>query len=194
MEPINIQFAPATGTADEWNEAYARLADYFRSYRIHNRIRRTQLILETLNQAAEAHAKDPTRKPTALAIEKARETMQAWLKGIYQEVDRLDVTPAQVEVAGRVSFHLAEGPERWSEAFMDKANIPAEMAQAMRAAVTASGPRLDVSRMTPREIDLGLAVVAENTFEGLGKYAFIRYFLLAALVVGVLSYVYQLLR
>ena len=68
MEAVNIQFAPATGTEEEWNEAYARLADYFRSYQLHNRIRRTQLILETLRKAAEAHAKDPSRRPTAHAI------------------------------------------------------------------------------------------------------------------------------
>ncbi|MBL9116825.1 MAG: hypothetical protein JNJ83_17590 [Verrucomicrobiaceae bacterium] len=191
MEAINIQFAPATGTADEWNEAYARLADYFRSFRIHNRIRRTQLILETLNKAAKAHELDPTRKPTALAIEKAREAMQEWLSGIY---DNLEMTPEQIEVTGRVGFHLSAGPERWSESFLDKRKIPKAMAQAMRAAVTASGPRLDVSKMTPRDIDLGLAEVAEGTFEGLGKYAFIRYLLLALLVIGVLSYVYQLLR
>jgi hypothetical protein len=56
MEAVHIAFAPATGTEEEWNDAYARLADYFRSYRLHNRIRRTQLILETLRRAAETHA------------------------------------------------------------------------------------------------------------------------------------------
>ena len=40
MDAVTIEFAPATGTEKEWNEAYARLADYFRSYRLHNRIRR----------------------------------------------------------------------------------------------------------------------------------------------------------
>ena len=34
MEAVNIQFAPETGTEEEWNEAYARLADYFRSYQL----------------------------------------------------------------------------------------------------------------------------------------------------------------
>ena len=72
MEAVNIQFAPATGTEEEWNEAYCRLADYFRSYQLHNRIRRTQLILETLRNAAKAHAKDPSRTPTAHSIEQAR--------------------------------------------------------------------------------------------------------------------------
>ena len=41
MDGVSVNFAPKTGTEDEWNEAYARLADYFRSYRLHNRIRRT---------------------------------------------------------------------------------------------------------------------------------------------------------
>lgn len=46
MEAVDLQFTPETGTEEEWNEAYARLADYFRSYQLHDRIRRTQLILE----------------------------------------------------------------------------------------------------------------------------------------------------
>ena len=54
MEAVNIQFAPATGTDQEWNEAYARLADFFRAYRLHNRIRRTQLVLESLRRACGA--------------------------------------------------------------------------------------------------------------------------------------------
>ena len=63
MEAVNIQFAPATGTEEAWNEAYARLADYFRSYQLHNRIRRTQLILETLRKAARTQARAmPARK------------------------------------------------------------------------------------------------------------------------------------
>ena len=74
MEAVNIQFAPATGTDQEWNEAYARLADYFRSYRLHNRIRRTQLVLESLRRASDAHMKDPSRKPVALAIDEARKS------------------------------------------------------------------------------------------------------------------------
>ena len=84
MEAVNIQFAPETGTEEEWNEAYARLADYFRSYQLHNRIRRTQLILETLRRAAVAHQKDPSRTPTTHSIEQARLMMREWLAAIYE--------------------------------------------------------------------------------------------------------------
>lgn len=191
MEAINIQFAPATGTEDEWNEAYARLADYFRSYRLHHRIRRTQLILETLNRAAQAHAKEPHRKPIELAIEQARLAMREWLSVVYSD---LHLTDSQIEATGKLGFHLAKGPEKWSTAFLDKTHMPPEMGEAMRSVLRTSGPGLQVSKMTPRDIDLGLTEVADDTFQGLEKHRFLRYLILMLLVVGVVSYVYHLLN
>ena len=191
MEALNIQFAPATGTEEEWNEAYARLADYFRSYRLHNRIRRTQLILETLRRAALAHAREPKRKPTAHAIEQARSMMQHWLRSIYSD---MQMTPAQIEASGKLGFYLAGGSERWPQFFLDENNPPEEMAEAMRIAVRTSGPRLQVSKMTPRDIDLGLTEVAENTFDRLAKEQWTRYAVLAGFVLLVVGYVYSLLR
>ncbi len=191
MEALNIQFAPGTGTEQEWNEAYARLSDYFRSYRLHNRIRRTQLILETLRKAADAHAKDPSRKPTDHAIEQARLMLCGWLGRIYKD---MQMTPAQLEASGRLGFHLSGGPDKWPHFFLDAQNPPDEMAEAMRLAVRTSGPRMQVSKMTPRDIDLGLTNVAEDTFDRFGKYPYARYALLLLLVVLVLGYVYKLLK
>ncbi|MFZ4593092.1 MAG: hypothetical protein ACOYOF_02465 [Verrucomicrobiaceae bacterium] len=191
MEALNIQFAPATGTEEEWNEAYARLADYFRSYRLHNRIRRTQLILETLRRAAIAHAREPEKKPTAHAIEQARSMMQHWLRSIYSD---MQMTPAQIEASGKLGFYLAGGSERWPQFFLDENNPPEEMAEAMRIAVRTSGPRLQVSKMTPRDMDLGLTHVAEDTFDRLAKEQWTRYGILAGFVLLVLGYVYSLLR
>jgi len=176
MEALNIQFAPATGTEEEWNEAYARLADYFRSYRLHNRIRRTQLILETLRRAAIAHAREPEKKPTAHAIEQARSMMQHWLRSIYSD---MQMTPAQIEASGKLGFYLAGGSERWPQFFLDENNPPEEMAEAMRIAVRTSGPRLQVSKMT---------------FDRLAKEQWTRYGILAGFVLLVLGYVYSLLR
>ena len=191
MEALNIQFAPGTGTEEEWNEAYARLADYFRSYRLHNRIRRTQLILATLRKAAEAHAKDPSRKPTDHAIEQARLMLRAWLGKIYRD---MQMTDAQIEASGRLGFHLSGGPDRWPNFFLDEQNPPEQMAEAMRVAVRTSGPRLQVSKMTPRDMDLGLTNVAEDTFDRFGKHPYALYALLLVLVVLVLGYVYKLLK
>jgi hypothetical protein len=191
MEALNIQFDPATGTEEQWNEAYARLSDYFRSYRLHNRIRRTQLILTTLRKAAEVHAKDPSRKPTELAIEQARLLLRGWLGRIYRD---MQMTDAQLEASGRLGFHLSGGPDKWPHFFLDDQNPPEEMAEAMRLAVRTSGPRMQVSKMTPRDIDLGLTNVAEDTFDRFGKYPYARYGFLLLLVVLVLGYVYKLLK
>jgi hypothetical protein len=191
MDALNIQFAPATGTEEEWNEAYARLADYFRSYRLHNRIRRTQLILETLQRAAKAHQLEPTKKPTAHAIEQARTLLQTWLGKVYAD---LHMTEAQIEASGRLGFHLAGGPDRWPTFFLDTKIMPQDMTEAMRLAVRTSGPRLNVSKMTPRDIDLGLTNTAEDTIGRFEKQPWLRYLGLATLVAIVLSYVYRILR
>ncbi len=191
MEALNIQFDPATGTEEQWTEAYARLSDYFRSYRLHNRIRRTQLILTTLRKAAEVHAKDPSRKPTELAIEQAHVLLRGWLGRIYRD---MQMTDAQIEASGRLGFHLSGGPDKWPHFFLDDQNPPEEMAEAMRLAVRTSGPRMQVSKMTPRDIDLGLTNVAEDTFDRFGKYPYARYGFLLLLVVLVLGYVYKLLK
>lgn len=191
MEAVNIQFAPATGTEEEWNEAYARLADYFRSYQLHNRIRRTQLILETLRRAADAHRKDPTRTPTAHSIEQARVMMREWLAVIYSD---MNLNESQLEAAGRLGFHLSGGPSRWPNFFLDKENLPKDMTEAMRSAVRTSGPGMQVSKMTPRDMDLGIvSEVAEDTFDRLGRHPILRYSILVSIVGGVLGYLYFLL-
>lgn len=192
MEAVNIQFAPATGTEEEWNEAYARLADYFRSYQLHNRIRRTQLILETLRRAAGAHAKDPARTPTEHSIEQARLMLRDWLREIYSG---LNLNDAQIEAAGRLGFYLSGGPARWPHFFLDDTNLPGDMSEAMRAALRTSGPGMQVSKMTPRDIDLGIvSEVAEDTFDTLGRHPVLRYSILILMVGGVLGYLYLLLR
>jgi len=190
MEAVNIQFAPATGTEQEWNEAYARLADYFRSYQLHNRIRRTQLILETLRRAAEAHTLDPSRTPTAHSIEQARLMMREWLAAIYSD---MNLNESQLEAGGRLGFHLSGGPARWPNFFLDKKNLPKDMTEAMRSAVRASGPGMQVSKMTPRDMDLGLIPdVAEDTFDRLGRHPILRYSVLLVIVFSVLGYLYSL--
>ena len=189
MEAVTIHFAPKTGSEEEWNEAYARLADYFRSFRLHNRIRRPQLILETLRRAADAHETDPKRTPTAHAIEQARLMLREWLGQIYEG---MELTESQIEGSGRLGFHLCDGPTRWPHFFIDRDNLPPDMAEAMRSAIRASGPRLQVSKMTPRPIDLGLFGDEEEDETDRRPFAFVRYFVLLLFVAAVLTAVYRL--
>ncbi len=192
MEALNIRFAPATGSEEEWNEAYARLADYFRSYQLHNRIRRTQLILETLRRAAVEHEKDPARTPTAHSIEQARLMLRGWLGTVYRD---LNLNEAQIEAAGRLGYYLSGGPARWPHFFLDNKNLPEDMAEAMRAAIRTSGPGMQVSKMTPREFDLGIvSEVAEDTFDTLVRHPLLRYSILAVITGTLLGYLYVILR
>jgi hypothetical protein len=192
MDAVTIEFAPATGTEKEWNEAYARLADYFRSYRLHNRIRRTQLILTTLGLASEEHAKDPSRSPTQHAINQARRLMKEWLEEIYAGIP---MTDTQIEGTGRLGFFLSGGPDRWPHFFLDKETLPQDMAEAMRNSVRESGPGLQVSKMTPRDIDLGLiSNVAEEGLDRFGRHPVVRYSVLIILIGVVLGYLYTLLQ
>ena len=192
MDAVSIHFAPKTGSEGDWNEAYARLADYFRSYRLHNRIRRTQLILETLRRAAEAHEKEPNRTPTSHAIDQARLMMREWLSEIYRG---MELTDGQIEGSGRLGFHLCDGPGRWPHFFIDRENLPPDMTEAMRSAVRTSGPRLQVSKMTPRPIDLGLFddLDEEESAPRTG-FAVLRSLVLLAVVGGVLWFVYDLTK
>ncbi len=189
MEAVTIHFAPKAGSEEEWNEAYARLADYFRSYRLHNRIRRTQLILETLRRAADAHEKDPSRPPTAHAIDQARAMLREWLGQIYEG---MELTESQIEGSGRLGFHLCDGPDRWPHFFIDRENLPPDMAEAMRSIVRASGPRLQISKMTPRPIDLGIMGDSEDDDGESSKLSALRYPVLLLIIIGVLWYVYHL--
>jgi hypothetical protein len=181
MDAVTIEFAPATGTEKEWNEAYARLADYFRSYRLHNRIRRTQLILTT-----------PSKSPTQHAINQARRMMKEWLEEIYVDIP---MTDTQIEGTGRLGFFLSGGPDRWPHFFLDKETLPHDMAEAMRNSVRESGPGLQVSKMTPRDIDLGLiSNVAEEGLDRFGRHPVVRYSVLIVLIGVVLGYLYTLLQ
>ena len=66
------------------------------------------------------------------------------------------------------------------------------MSEAMRSAVRTSGPRLQISKMTPRPIDLGImGDVGDETFEG-GTSTALRYLVLVVLIAGALTAVYRL--
>ncbi len=156
-------FAPTSGTPDQWNEAYARLSDYFRAHRIHSRLHRTYLVLETLRRAAKTHAAHPEFTPTQVAIHEARRLQKQWLRDI---VGDLHVPESRLEASGRLAFLMSDGPGRWPDFFLKRENLPPDMVEAMRARIERSGPDLAVSSMVPRDIDLGfIPGIADDTFD-----------------------------
>ena len=156
-------FEPSTGTPEEWNEAYARLSDYFRAHRIHSRLHRAYLVLETLRRAAKTHAAHPEFTPTQVAIHEARRLQKQWLRDI---VGDLNLPEARLEANGRLAFLMSDGPHRWPNFYLKREGLPPELVASMRQRVEQSGPDLAVSSMVPRDLDLGLIPeIADDTFD-----------------------------
>jgi len=165
-------FHPATGTPEQWDEAYSRLSDYFRAHRIHNRLRRSHMVMETLQRAAKTHAAHPEFTPVRVAIHEVRKMQKMWLRGILGE---LKLPESRLEANGRLAFLMCDGPHKWPEFYLHAENPPPELAAAMRQRVERSGPDLEVSRMVPREIDLGLIPdIADDTFDLFDRYPLLR--------------------
>lgn len=177
MDQPQIDFSPPSGNEAEWNDAYARLADYFRAHRIHSRLHRTWLILETLKRAAVTHQKHPEQSPTAVAIHEARRMHREWLRRILGD---LNVPEGRLDANGRLAFLLCDGPNEYPDFFLRNLDAPLEMLTAMRAPIEQSGPDLAVSSMVPRPIDLGvLPEIAEETSGFFGRHPWARYATLA---------------
>jgi len=181
-QSLSVDFSPSSGTQEEWNEAYARLADYFRSLRIHSRLHRTYLILETLRRAAKTHANHPDKTPTYVALHEARRIQRSWMREIIGD---LNISEGRMDVNGRLAFLLCDGPRRWPHYFLTKENLPQDMINGMRVRIEQSGPDLSVSSMVPRQIDLGLIPeLTDDTMDTFDRHPMLRYALL--LLIGVL--------
>jgi hypothetical protein len=178
-EDLRIDFSPSSGSQEEWNEAYARLADYYRSLQIHSRLHRTYLILATLKRAAKTHANHPGTTPTYVAMHEARRMQRTWMREIIGD---LNISEGRMDANGRLAFQLCDGPRRWPHYFLTNDNLPQDMINGMRVRIEQSGPDLAVSSMVPRSIDLGLIPeVADDTMETFERHPVLRYGLLVVL-------------
>ena len=166
-------FLPKTGTSEEWSEAYARVDDYLRAFRIRNRIHLSNLNLQILRAAAERHADSPAVSPVRLAIEEAHRQVDAWLS--QRLTDPAQPGRPYSTTVGRVAFMLSDGPTRHSDDFLVPDVHDAELEASMRSWSIKAGPDIKLSHMVARDIDLGLVPdAAENIWEFLDRRPFIR--------------------
>jgi hypothetical protein len=191
MDRLQIDFAPASGTPEQWNDAYARLADYFRAHRIHSRVHRTYLILDTLRRAAQTHARHADKSPMEVVIHEARRMHRAWLRDIIGD---LNVPEARLDANGRLAFLLCDGPNKYPDYFIGERDAPAEMVEAMRQPIEQSGPDLAFSSMVPRPIDLGVMAERADDENGLFDSPWLRYILLAVVAATVIYGLYMVTR
>lgn len=139
-------FFPGTGTEAEWNAAYHRLEDYLRAMHLVNKVRQSQIILQLLPAAAEKHAQDPYRSPTALLMEEADSALERWFVRIIPKEER-------AVVAGYVALFITNGAEKWPMCFLAD-EISSEFQQILQETDTRASPDLRISSMVPRPIDV----------------------------------------
>lgn len=189
---LPANFRPRTGTAEDWNAAYVRVEDYLRAHRIHSRLHQVRLVQRILERAAEHHAADPRLDPTVLAAEETEALMDAWFADILDERGQ---PHERIAVDGRVALLLADGPQKWPNAFLEDHGVPEEFVQSMRASSLRAGPDLAVSSMVPRPLDLGpISEVAGETLERFERWPMLRTLLLWLLFALALGAIFRLTR
>jgi hypothetical protein len=104
---------------------------------------------------------------------------RAWMREIIGD---LNISEGRMDVNGRVAFMLCDGPRKWPHYFLTNEQLPAELTNGMRVRIEQSGPDLEVSRMVPRAIDLGMIPeVADDTMVTFERHPVLRYGLLVVL-------------
>jgi hypothetical protein len=177
---------------EAWNAAYARVDDYLRAHRIHNRLHANRIILHVLEAAAQRHAANPSLDPTTLAAEEIEAQMDAWFA---QMLDQRDQPHERIAIDGRVALLLSDGPQKWPYAFLSHEPPPAEFVQSMRAGAIEAGPDLAVSSMVPRPIDLGaIPEAAGETMERFERWPLLRALLLWLIFAAALGGIFHATR
>jgi hypothetical protein len=181
-------FKPRTGTDEEWNEAFARVEDYFRAHRVHSRIHQAELVYGILARAAARHETDASVPPVTLAVGEAHNAVNHWL---HHQIGETSVDMEKAGRLGRVAFLLADGPTKHPEMFLDN-DLPEDVREGMRMRLEQSGPNMEVSSMVGRDMDLGLfPEVAEFAWDFINKWRFVGTALLlmlfALIIFGLLA-------
>jgi hypothetical protein len=153
---------------DEWNDAYAKVESYFNALRIRNRPLLGQLCLRVLERAQKRAPVELERTATQLVAEEMDHIVTEW----FAEVLQVPPTNADqmLSTRGRLALLLADMPGKWQDQFLRPGPWPEEFTDAMRETFLRAGPDFQLSKMTPRPLDLGPITTLGN----LGRMPYFR--------------------
>ena len=153
---------------EEWNAAYVKVENYFHALRIRNKPLLGQLTLRVLERAQKRAPAEPQRSATELAVEEMERLVTGWFAEVLQ------ISPANsdqmLSTRGRLALLLADMPGKWQDQFLRPSPWPEEFVGAMRETFLLAGPDFQLSKMTPRPLDLGPITTLSN----LGKFPYVR--------------------
>ncbi|HEY5043393.1 MAG TPA: hypothetical protein VIK53_15485 [Verrucomicrobiae bacterium] len=153
---------------EEWNAAYVKVENYFHALRIRNKPLLGQMVLRVLERAQQRAPAEPHRTATEIAAEEMDRLVTGW----FAEVLQLSPTNTDqmLTTRGRLALLLADMPGRWQEQFLRPGPWPDEFIVAMRENFLLAGPDFQLSKMTPRLLDLGPITTLTN----LGRFPYVR--------------------
>ena len=138
---------------EDWNAAYVKVENYFHALRVRNKLLLGQLVQRVLDRAMRRAPAEPDRSATQLAAEEMDHLVTEWFAEVLQSPSaKADQT---LSTRGRLALLLADMPGKWQEQFLRPGPWPEEFTTAMREAFLRAGPDFQLSKMTPRPLDLG---------------------------------------
>ena len=172
MNPPNILPDAAGRLAgrplEDWNAAYVKVENYFHALRVRNKLLLGQLVQRVIDRAMNRAPAEPARSATQLAAEEMDHLVTEWFGEVLQSPSsKADQT---LSTRGRLALLLADMPGKWQEQFLRPGPWPEEFTTAMREAFLRAGPDFQLSKMTPRPLDLGPITTLSN----LGKLPYVR--------------------
>jgi len=171
---------------EEWNAAYEKVENYFHALRVRNKALLGRLVLRVLERAAHRAPAEPNRSATQLAAEEMDRLVTEWFAEVLQ------ASPAgsdqTLSTRGRLALLLADMPGRWQEQFLRPGPWPEEFISAMRESFLRAGPDFQLSKMTPRPLDLGPIATLTN----LGRIPYFRMVLAWSIFGLLLALVFRL--
>jgi hypothetical protein len=153
---------------EEWNAAYAKVESYFHALRIRNKPLLGQLVLRVLERAQQRAPAEPDRSATQLAAEEMDRIVTGWFSEVLQSPSTK--ADQSLSTRGRLALLLADMPGRWQDQFLRPGPWPEEFTSAMRETFLRAGPDFQISKMTPRPLDLGPITALTN----LGRLPYFR--------------------
>jgi len=173
----------ASRPLEEWNAAYAKVESYFHALRIHNKPLLGQLVLRVLERAQQRAPAEPQRSATLLAAEEMDRIVTEWFSEVLQSPPTK--TDNTLSTRGRLALLLADMPGKWQDQFLRPGPWPEEFTNAMRETFLRAGPDFQLSKMTPRPLDLGPITTLTN----LGRMPYVRmalaWIIFALLLIGI---------
>jgi hypothetical protein len=153
---------------EEWNAAYVKVENYFHALRIRNKPLLGQLVLRVLERAQQRAQGDLKRSATEIAAEEMDRIVTDWFGEVLQ------TSPIGSEqtlsTRGRLALLLADMPGKWQDQFLRPGPWPQEFVDSMRESFFRAGPDFQLSKMTPRPLDLGPI----TTLTAFGRMPYVR--------------------